>query len=405
MRRLSPVALLAVLAAPAAAQTPPAALATALRTVCATPPAGALGQRCSEIATSNLADPFYASALGQHLDEIPGQGRIATREQRRWLATHGDDGTETTTPTARTTFRVRADGARSLFARDELTPAWSLFFSADAGRIDRKTGPNEAGFDADTGSLTAGANWQASPNWLLGIAANHSREDLDFRGSDGSAETRYSGLIGTASRALGAHWSIDAYAGQLRGDYALERVIAYDLGTGAVATTALARPDADRRLRGIAASGLWSRGAWTQGLTLGYDASRTRIDPYVETGGAGLALSVPGRTIETQRGLAEFTVARTVSQDWGVWQPSLRLGWRQEFSNDRRPLKTTLLDDPLQTPIAFDTEDPDRGWGEIAIASVFTFTGGTSGFVQYQQRVAHDFLQERILSVGLRIEL
>lgn len=405
MRRLSPVALLAALAAPAAAQTPPEALATALRTVCATPPPGALGLRCDEITTSNLPDPFYASALGQHLDEIPGQGRIATREQRRWLAMREDADGEDATPPAQTTFRTRDDGAQALYAREELTPAWSLFFSADAGRIDRKTGRNEAGFDADTGALTAGANWQPSPNWLLGIAANHTREDLDFRGSDGSAETRYTGLIGTASRALGANWSLDAYAGQLRGRYTLERAIAYDLGTGAVATRAMARPDATRGLQGIAATGLWSRGAWTHGLTLGFDASRTRIDAYVETGGAGLALSVPGRTIKTQRGLAEFTLARTVSQDWGVWQPSLRLGWRQEFSNDRRPVTTTLVGDPLKTPITFDTEDPDRSWGEVAIASVFTFTGGRSAFVQYQQRFAHSFLQERILAIGLRIEL
>ena len=65
----------------------------------------------------------------------------------------------------------------------------------------------------------------------------------------------------------------------------------------------------------------------------------------------------------------------------------------------------TLIGDPLNQPIRFNTEDPDRGWGDIAIGSVFTFTGGRSAFVQYQQRFAHDYLQERILAVGARIEL
>ena len=406
MRRLSPLALIAVLSAPAAAQTPPAALAQALRGICAQPPPGALGQRCAEINGVPFGDPFFTAALGQHLDEIPGQGRIATREQRRQRNLRDEpEATAQDATSATTTFRATTKASQALNAGDSLAPAWSLFFSADAGRIDRKTGINEAGFDADTGSLVLGANWQPSSNWLLGIAANHTREDLDFRGSDGSAETRYTGLLATASRSIGANWTLDAYAGRLDGRYTLDRAISYTVGSTTIATHAFARPDASRSVQGLSATRLWSRGAWTPMLTVGFDTSKTRIDPYRETGGAGLALSVPGRAVETERGLAEFTLTRTVSRAWGVWQPSLRLGWRQEFGNDRRPVRVTLIGDPSSTPIGFDTEDPDRGWGEIAVGSVFTFTGGRSAFLQYQQRFAHDFLQERILAVGLRIEL
>jgi uncharacterized protein YhjY with autotransporter beta-barrel domain len=407
MRRLSPLALIALLSAPAAAQqTPPAALAGALRSVCGNPPAGALGQRCAEINAVTFGNPFLTAALGQHLDEIPGQGRIATREQRRWLASrHDESRTTDASPAARTTFRQREDGSRALYAQESLAASWSLYFAADTGRIDRKTGINEAGFDADTGALTAGAEFQASPNWLVGVAANHTREDLDFRGSDGTAATRYTGLLATASRTFGDHWSVDAYAGRLDGRYRLDRAIRYTVGSTTIVTDALARPDASRSLLGISASGTWQRGAWTHALTVGFDRSRTQIDAYRETNGAGLALAVPSRAVDTERGLAEFTVTRTVSRAWGVWQPSLRLGWRQEFGNPRRPVSVSLIDDPQTTPIRFDTEDPDRGWGEIALGSVFTFTGGKSAFVQYQQRVAHAFLQERVLAVGVRIEL
>ncbi len=406
MRRLSPLALLAILSAPAAAQTPPVALAEALRTICASTPPGALGQRCAEINSVPIGDPYYTAALGQHLDEIPGQGRIATREQRRQPASRSGTSDAAQNPAeTRTTYRTREDGSQALMVADSLAPTWSVFFSADTGRIERKTGINEAGFDANTGSLVAGLNWQPSSNWLMGLAANHTRESLDFRGSDGTADTRYTGLLATASRAFGDHWTVDAYIGRLRGSYTLDRAIHYTVGTTTIDSHALAHPDASRRLQGISATRLWYRGAWTHSITLGADTGRTRIEPYQETGGAGLALSVPGRAVDTQRGLAEFTVSRAVSRPWGIWQPSLRLGWRQEFSNERRPVRVTLIGDPLNQPIRFNTEDPDRGWGDIAIGSVFTFTGGRSAFVQYQQRFAHDYLQERILAVGARIEL
>ena len=53
----------------------------------------------------------------------------------------------------------------------------------------------------------------------------------------------------------------------------------------------------------------------------------------------------------------------------------------------------------------FDTEDPDPDWGEWALGSVFVFTHGHSGFLQYRQRFGHAFLQERVFAIGWRVEL
>ena len=52
-----------------------------------------------------------------------------------------------------------------------------------------------------------------------------------------------------------------------------------------------------------------------------------------------------------------------------------------------------------------DTDDADTAWGEAGVGAVFIFTGGHSAFVEYRQRFGHDFLQERLLSVGWRMEL
>ena len=135
------------------------------------------------------------------------------------------------------------------------------------------------------------------------------------------------------------------------------------------------------------------------------DLTSTTIDAYTESGGGGLALEVPGRTIKTRRGRVDARFAHTMSASWGVWQPSVRVGWRQEFGNERRRVTVQLADDALNNLITFDTEDPDRGWGELALGSVFTFTHGHSGFFEYRQRFAHEFLQERIFAIGWRMEL
>ena len=114
---------------------------------------------------------------------------------------------------------------------------------------------------------------------------------------------------------------------------------------------------------------------------------------------------MPARAITSRRGRLDAALARNVSASWGVWQPMLRLGWRHEFANPARPLAVTFVNDGSATPIRFDTDDADPAWGEAGLGAVFVFTGGHSAFIEYRQRFGHDFLQERLLSIGWRMEL
>jgi uncharacterized protein YhjY with autotransporter beta-barrel domain len=386
-------------------------LADRLVAICQGAPNGSpLAQRCSDLSNSTDPQAFLRAAIGQRLDEIPGQARVATRDfsaglrgLRRGGGPAPDDATALLLQAGPAALSVDGDGDEGLAAR------WSLYFSADAGRLDRRAGTNEAAFEADTASATLGVDWQAGADWQIGVAANHVREDLDFSASDSVAGTRFSGLLLTASRALGDTWSLTGYAGRYRGRYDLQRAIAYTLplpgGAVSFSAVARARPDAERDVAGLSLDGRWARDGWDWGLTTGLDSNKTRIEAYRETGGGGLDLEVPGREVGTRRGHLDVSLGRTFSHARGVFQPSLRLGWRQEFGNPRRPVTLRLGDDPGRTGINFETEDPDRGWGEVALGGVMTFTGGHSGFFELRQRVAHSFLDERMLAVGWRIEM
>lgn len=391
------------------AQTPAQALAARWNTICLTSVAGTLlATRCDETATSTALDPNMIAAVGQRLDEIPGQARVATRD------TAGSLGLGLSVPQGGNNavageFRQNYDGSLSMQLDSEIAANWSVFVSGDIGRVDRRAGQNEAAFEADTSSLTAGIDWQPNDRWNVGLALNHVREDLDYDETAGAVETQFSGVLLTASRSLGDHWSVDAYAGWLSGDYELQREIRYSLpyasGTFSVQGMATANPDASRRVHGMALNGQWSRNGWNPSLSIGLDGGRTTIEAYQETGGVGLDLLVPGRKIFTRRGHVDFGLSRAFSQDWGVWQPIARVSWFREFSNARRQVGLRLVQDVAENVVRFDTEDPDRGWGEMAVGSVFVFTHGHSGFIQYQQRFGHAFLQERMLALGWRMEL
>jgi outer membrane autotransporter protein len=377
-RKLLGVALLGLASAPVLAQTPEDALTSAWDELCpGAAPGSELALRCAEIFGGG-AGSRPAAAVGNFLDELPGQGRASTRE----------------------------GGNRENEQRQQISAHWSLFLSADLGRLERKQGPNEAGFHGDTGSITAGVDWAPNPQWVLGLALSHSEEELDFDLSDGSARGTYNGALGYASWMPSETLSINGYYGQLDGSNRLRRAIDYTLLSGThVQALATATPDSRRRLSGLGLDWSLPQGAWQWQLGAGLDWMETRLDAYAETGGEGLALSVPTRKIITRRGRLDATLGRVVSTSWGVWQPQLRLGLRHEFANPARVLSVSFLGDSNGTPIRFDTEDPDSNWGEWALGSVFVFTHGHSGFVQYSQRFGHEFLQERIFALGWRIEL
>jgi len=415
MRRLLATSL-ALAVAPAFAQTPTDALAAAWGTICATASVsgGQLLVRCTETATSSSPNADLIAADGQRLEEIPGQARAATREGSAQAP-----GLQVRVGPALSQWSAdpAASGLSLSYTAEDagddgggLAAPWGIFASLEGGRLDRDTGANEAGFDANTLHATIGAERRVGARGQVGAAFNLDRERLDFTDSEGTADADYRGLLVFGSVQLNDAWMLDAYAGRANGSSDLRRRIQYTLpvlggGTYSIDALATADPDSSRRVYGGGADWAWARGAWNGDVGFGMDLTSTTIDAYTESGGGGLALEVPGRTIKTRRGRVDARFAHTMSASWGVWQPSVRVGWRQEFGNERRRVTVQLADDALNNLITFDTEDPDRGWGELALGSVFTFTHGHSGFFEYRQRFAHEFLQERIFAIGWRMEL
>lgn len=379
--RISVACLALALPTFALAQTPTQALANQFAALClGATPGSALAQRCAEIAAGG-PNARSTAAAGSFLDEIPGQGRSSTRDG---AANIGDV----------------AEVRQSISAR------LSVFASIDGGRLDRRDSPNEAPFSGDTQTATVGLDWAPTSKLTLGAALNHSRESLDYRRSDGSSRARYLGLIGFGSWNASDSFSIDAYAGRLDGSNDLRRAIDFTLPGGVrVNANAAASLDSTRTLAGLGLGWSVPKGAWQWQFGAGLDIARTRLEAYSETGARGFELSVPGRQISTRRGRLDASLARNVSTRWGVWQPLARIGWRHEYANPARALSVRFSGDAGNTAITFDTEDPDTGWGEAALGSVFVFTRGHSGFVEYRQRFGHAFLQERVLALGWRLEL
>ena len=164
-------------------------LGTALNGICsAATPGNAFFTRCQEFL--GAVDPLAARRIGagQRLEELPGQGRASTRSQQQ-----------------------------DKIVSEDLGEGWSVFLSADLGRLDRDTSFNEAAFDGRADRLTGGVNYQVNPHLLLGLALNHTSETLDFDQSGSSNDSSMNGALLTANFTPTEHFSFDAYYGHFSG--------------------------------------------------------------------------------------------------------------------------------------------------------------------------------------------
>lgn len=399
--------LLAGAVFPARAQTATEALAALWDTICATTVEDTLlFQRCDE--TVNSPDPLAnaIAATGMHLEDIAGQGSAGSGSVQPPAAAQFDLGGIATASLSQDALGRIGLG----LAGDEFGGGWSLFASAQAGRLDHDGTRFESAFDARNAAVTVGIDRRLNDRWVIGAALNHARDRIDYDATVSRLDSRQTGLLLFANRAVSDAWSFDAYLGASRGSADILREIRYALpiagnATAIINTSAQASPDVDRQQAGVSLDWFGRRGGWDIGLGGGIDLTRARVDDYVETGGQGLALRVAERSIFQRVARTDARFGRTVSTRWGVWQPSLQLGWRHALADSAERTTIRFVDDPVEYAVGFDAQPDDRGWGEFALTSTFTFTHGHSGFIEYRQRFAHDYLDEYVLSLGWRIEL
>ncbi|MBS0192922.1 MAG: autotransporter outer membrane beta-barrel domain-containing protein [Proteobacteria bacterium] len=371
------IAVAACLALPAYAQeSGTAALTAQMGQVCAGAATGsALASRCATIFTSPVPNAVAIAADHNDLEEIPGAGRGAAKDQ--WPS------------------RAEVDTL--------LTPKLALFVSVDRDHVARSIDDIEAAFDADTTTFTAGLDWHPMNRWQLGITLNRAHENQQFRGSEGRTQTDSTGVIGVTSFDLNEHFSLNGYFGRFWGSQDIRRVVSFVDNSAPVAETA--SPGVARTLGGVGLDANFAHGSWLWLGSLGFDGARTAIDGYTESGGSGFDLIVPNRSVKTQRGRLEVGLADTVSASWGVWQPQLRVGLIHEFSNDERTVGVRFVDDMSGTVVRFDTGAPDRDWAQATFSSTFTLPHGNSGFFSIGREFGHTTSTATTYAIGWRIEL
>jgi outer membrane lipase/esterase len=390
-------ALTAWLATPASAQTPPDVLDDLWVAVCAQAGAGtAFRARCDEIldAGPGGAGRRSSAAIGNNLGVASAQARASAMAAR--IATESVD---------RRLDEVKEDEPGGGGSFEWAAGRLSVFLSGDFGRADREQSDFETGYEADSYGGTVGADYRFGDRLVTGLALSFAKSESDYDANAGDLDTDSLTATAYASYSATENLYFDAYLGHGWLDYDGGRTVAFALNTGVVVNGAAAG-DTDGRqwIAGARAGYDFFRGALTVGPYAKLDYSSTDIDGFTETSATGLALTFQDQDIRSLQSALGAQASYALSYSWGVLLPAARAEWVHEFDDDRRTITASFAGDPTATPIAIQTDSPDRDFFRVGLSLSAVLPGGVSPFADYEHRLGHRFLDEQKFSVGVRFE-
>jgi outer membrane lipase/esterase len=268
----------------------------------------------------------------------------------------------------------------------------------------------QAGYDYNVQGITAGADWRLTDSVVAGLAFNWRNDETRY---DSASKARLGKLDDTA---LGGtvYLSVfqDGFYADLIGafashDFDLERRIVYGNAGTTVDRTAKSSPQANEWS--------WALGTgwdfdlpWVQGMTLGplFDVQwiRLEVDPYTESGAAGLDLSVRGQVVKSFSTVLGGKWSYSLSTPIGVITPQVRASWQYEFQNDPRQIKVSFVNDPFGTTLPIVTSNPERSWANIGASLSMTLPFNLTAFGDYEGIYGRDRYTSHLFTFGVRAQ-
>ncbi len=288
----------------------------------------------------------------------------------------------------------------------------SLFVTTNYTDTERDQSAFETGFEQDLYGATFGADYRYSDQVTAGLALGYSDSDADFDARAGELDTENISLIAYGNFRPSDDLYLNAYLGYAWLDFDSTRNINYTLTSspppmviGTVSEVANGKTDGDQWFGGVNLGYDRVYGQWTLSPQASIDFIETDIDSYTESGGGGLAQSYRDQSISSLTGSLGAQVSYALSRSWGVLLPQARVHYVHEFDDDARTLTSSFVQDSGATSLSYSTDDPDRNYFTAGVGATAVLANGVMPFIDYQALLGHDFIDEQVITIGIRIEL
>jgi len=289
---------------------------------------------------------------------------------------------------------------------------WGFFASGILGRGSYDGSSATPEYDYDSNGLTAGVDYRANDQWILGAALGWNTQDTDVAGDDSRVETDGWSVSGYTTWYHRNAWYFDGVLTFGSNDYEIARRIRYDIpgasGTTSVDQLARASTGGDQLSLALSFGRDFQRGNLSFGPYFRGMYTRLDFDGYEEAlssgPGSGLGLGVESRELKSMSAVLGGKLTWALSRDWGILMPHAQFEWEHEFEDDPQQLAARFLHDPTATRIAVEGDAVDSDFYHVGFGLSALFANGRSAFLYYEHLAGSEGLSQDNLSLGVRIE-
>jgi outer membrane autotransporter protein len=278
---------------------------------------------------------------------------------------------------------------------------WGYFWNGQIGTGDKDATENEDGFDYVSTTITAGADYRANKNFVIGGALGIVSSDSDIDRNGGNADT-----FGYSVAIYGTYFTdnnfyIDTIISFGQNDYKTTRNIKL-LNETASGDTEGTQTTLSI---GVGHNFVDPDSGWEIDPFLKFNYFKADVDGYSETGNTALLLEIKDQEIESSKSVLGVQLSITTSTGFGVLTPTWRLEYIHEFQDDSRALTARYVHDPFNdgsTLFHISTDSPDRNYFIAGTGLSAVLQGDQQAFIYYEVTRGLANIDNNVLSIGYR---
>lgn len=285
-----------------------------------------------------------------------------------------------------------------------------IFAAYEHERVDKDVTRFEPGFDSDQRGGMIGADYAFMPWLTAGFAGIFNRTDGEYRQDGGNFQTDAYGAVVYATITPMPNLFVDLVGGYLRRYYSIDRNVVFTNTNANVQHVAHGETAGDEYRAGVNAGYDFVQGPLTVGPRLGATYVHTTIKKFEENGGLGKDNLVTGLELvyyrqhqDSLRMNAGVFLSYAVSLPFGVLVPQFLGEYVHEFMNDQRVTYFSFREDLLRGRFRFQSDPPDRNFGNLSAGAVLVLPGGLVPFVNYRVLVGYEDRISHTITAGMRV--
>ncbi len=182
---------------------------------------------------------------------------------------------------------------------------------------------NAAGFDLDSGGVTAGVDYRFSDHFVAGISFGYMNTTASI--ANGGKVDVNGGRVGAYATWFNRNFYVDASVSGGPNSYNTRRTTPNN-------TTATANPGGTEVNLLLASGYDWKKGALTFGPIASFQYTNVQLDGFTETGGFA-PLSVIRKNADSMRSAIGFRASYDIKVRRAIIRPEARVSWQHEFGD------------------------------------------------------------------------